>query len=225
LAGYASLDYIGSVFTLATIGLLPVIIAELLGPEASAYYYLPWTIAYAFWMIAYGVGMSLTTEGARDRGGLQAYASRALLQGIGLVVPAVVVLLVGAPWILLLFGPQYAAESTTLLRLLCLAAVPQVVTNLYISIARIQRSMLAVILVQAIVAGIVMTLSLVLLQPLGITGIGLAWLVAQVSVAGFLVCLPLRQVTIAALGRALPSFALTIMAKAIRIHPANKDAS
>jgi O-antigen/teichoic acid export membrane protein len=142
-----------------------------------------------------------------------------------LVVPAVVVLLVGAPWILLLFGAQYAAESTTLLRLLCLAAVPQVVTNLYISIARIQRSMLAVILVQAIVAGIVMTLSLVLLRPLGITGIGLAWLVAQVSVAGFLVCWPLRQVTIAALSRALPSFAPTMMAKAMRIHHANKEAS
>ena len=55
---------------------------------------------------------------------LEANARRALGQGLALVVPAATVIVVGAPWILRLFGADYATEGTRLLQLLAAVGHP-----------------------------------------------------------------------------------------------------
>ena len=92
-------------------------------------------------------------------------------------------MVIGAPQLLRLFGKDYSTEATTLLQLLALSALPAVVTSLYVSVVRVQRRVWAVIVVQTSICLLVLGLAYGLLRPLGVTAIGVAWLVGQSVVA------------------------------------------
>ena len=51
-----------------------------------------------------------------------------------IVVPAVALLVLAAPWVLRIFGPSYAAAGTSALRLLGLSALPFIVTGMALAV-------------------------------------------------------------------------------------------
>jgi len=155
-------------------------------------FYLSWAIAYALYLVTPNMGSSLIVETATDQTRLSAYSYRVFVNTIRLVAPAAILLAVGAPYILRVFGANYAAEGSALLRLLVLSAIPNTVNALYISIARVQRHMAAIVAVLGTLCTLVVGSSYVLLPLYGISGVGWAWLVSQTLVAGFLLCTRLR---------------------------------
>ncbi|HEX9016725.1 MAG TPA: oligosaccharide flippase family protein [Chloroflexota bacterium] len=180
---YAVADYAGSLFWLAATMLVPVLVTEVAGATANAHFYLAWTIAYTLYLVAPSMGSSLIVESALDPAQLEAYSRRALLQTARLVVPLALALAVAAPWVLGLLGGGYAREGTDLLRLLALSAIPNVVNALYTSIARAQRHLVAIVAILAAQCVAVLGLSYLLLQSIGITGVGYAWLGSQAAIA------------------------------------------
>ncbi len=176
-------DYLGSLIWYATTNLVPVLVAVRAGASANAYFYLSWTIAYSFYLVSLNMGQSLIAEGATDLTKLDAYGYRMFIQTARLLVPAVAIVFAGAPYILSVFGVSYSAEGTTLLRLLSLSALPNIVTSLYISVARVERRMKQVVLVLGILSLMVLSLGFLLMDLVGITGIGIAWLTSQTIMA------------------------------------------
>jgi O-antigen/teichoic acid export membrane protein len=79
----------------------------------------------------------------------------------------------------LAFGSDYAREGSDLLRLLALATVPACVTNLYLGVERVRKRVRRLILFSLVVAGITVGGGYLLLQEVGIEGLGIAWLAAQ----------------------------------------------
>ena len=102
---------------------------------------------------------------------------------IRIQVPLVIVVFVFAGVILRLFGEGYEGQSENLLRLLTLAVVPHGINAIFLSVARVRRQVGRVVIVQGTLAGLSIALSLVLLGPFGILGVGIAWLTAQTLVA------------------------------------------
>lgn len=189
---YVSGDYIGLLCWLACTTLLPVIVLRESGAVATAYFFLAWTIAYSLYTVSSGMGYSLLVEASRDQSKLRVYSYRAGIQCARLVVPSAALLVLGAPYILQIFGNDYSAEGTTLLRLLALSAIPNIITALFTSVARAQRRVTAIVAVAGTLCTLVLTLSFILLQVYGITGVGLAWLVSQTIVAGVILLTQLR---------------------------------
>jgi O-antigen/teichoic acid export membrane protein/aminoglycoside phosphotransferase len=187
-------DYGATLVWTAATSVQPILVLALVGAEAGAYAYIAWTIAYAFYLVSTNMGMSLITEAARDPSRLPAYARDALLRTYGLLVPAVALTVVAAPLGLRLFGPQYAAEATTLLRLLAVSAIPYAVVATFLAVARVQRRVGAVFTVNAAVSIPAVTMMLVLVPRWGIIGIGWAWLTSQLVVAVALLATELRSI-------------------------------
>ncbi|MBI5564481.1 MAG: phosphotransferase [Chloroflexi bacterium] len=192
IARYVAGDYVSSLAWIATVNVMPLVVVEQLGATANAYFYLSWTVAYTLYLISRNMGMSLIAEAALEPDRLYAYSYRVLIQTARLLVPIVTVLVMGAPLILQIFGRNYAADSTTLLRLLSLSALPQMVIALYLSIARVQRRMMAIVVVQGAQCALVIGLGSWLLERSGLDGLGWAWLIAQTSVAVVLLFTELR---------------------------------
>ena len=192
IAKYVAGDYLASLIWMAISNLLPLIVLERAGATANAHYYLSWTVAYALYLVSRNMGMSLIAEAAADQAKLDTYSYRMFVQTARLLVPMVAIMVFGAPYILHVFGNSYATEGTALFRLLCLSALPNIVTSLYISVARVQRRMIAIALVLASLSALVLTLSYILLEVYGITGIGVAWLLSQTIIAVVLVLTQLR---------------------------------
>jgi O-antigen/teichoic acid export membrane protein len=184
---YVGGNYVASLFQLATTYALPLLVLHRAGSTASAYFYLPWMIASSLRLVANNMSASLVLEGVSDRHRLAAYGRQAILQTARLLGPVIVVLLIAAPLILRVIGTSYAEEGTTLLRLLVLAAAPNIACVLYIGLARVRDRVASIAMVQAAIAALSLGLSYVLLPDYGLTGVGLAWLATQTLLAAVLI--------------------------------------
>jgi O-antigen/teichoic acid export membrane protein len=176
-------NHLATLFLLAYTTLLPVIVASRAGVQANAYFYLPWMIASSLQLIALNMTTSLTVEATRDRPQSQGYGYRMFIHLMQILIPITAIIFVGAPWILRVFGANYAAEGTELLRWLTLATLPNAVMVLYIALARVHNRVAGIIAVQAVACVLVLGLSYPLLEIYGITGVGIAWLTSQTIVA------------------------------------------
>jgi Na+-driven multidrug efflux pump len=99
---------------------------------------------------------------------------------VGLVALAIFIV---APWLLALYGGEYAAQGTTLLRILVLAAVPRAITVFAMSAARVQGDMKAILRLQATSCILVLGGCILFTQWWGLMGMGIAWALAQVVTA------------------------------------------
>jgi O-antigen/teichoic acid export membrane protein len=122
-------------------------------------------------------------HGLHDQGELARLARQMVVQTCRLVVPAAVALAVFGPYLLRVFGAAYSHEGATLLRILAVAAVANVVNTMAVSVARVRRRMTVVVAVLGSQCALSLGLAVPLLRLYGIVGIGLAWLIGQLSVA------------------------------------------
>lgn len=201
LIRYSAGDYAASAIWLATIDGLPLLVLALAGATASAGYHLAWTVAYTLFLVPSAVGSALLAEAAHDGPRLDANARRALGLSLGLVVPGALIIAVGAPLLLSVFGTSYADDAGGLLRLMALSAIPYAVNNLHVSLDRARRNLASVVRFFAVFCGALLTLSAVLVPHLGATGTGVAWLVVQCALAAWVVLVPRRDLWI----RSLPT--------------------
>ncbi|MFF3885505.1 lipopolysaccharide biosynthesis protein [Streptomyces sp. NPDC001914] len=186
MLGYATADYVGSLFRVAGYTVVPLIVLNNCGAEQSAFYSVAWGVAYVPYLIARNMGTSLLAESVRGPERLVEHSLR-VLRHSGLLLGAVTVVLVAAaPQILSIFGASYAAEGSTLLRLLALSALPNLLLSVAIDVARAQRRLRWAVWLQVAMCVLVLGLTHLLLPEIGLVGAGVAWLVTQCLIAGFL---------------------------------------
>jgi O-antigen/teichoic acid export membrane protein len=185
-------DYIASLLWTATIALMPVVVLNTDGASASAYVYLSWTVAYTLYLVSRNMGMALTTEGAQDPGRLAEHTRATLKAAARIVVPLALLLAVGAPIFLKVFGNEYSRHASTLLRLFALSMIPIIVPTTFVTVARVQRRLVAMVVVTALTTVPVLALAPVFMHFMGISGVGLAWLVVESAVAVVLLAGELR---------------------------------
>ena len=65
-------DYLASIFTQATLTVLPLLVIAILGARQSAYFAMPFTIVMAFDTFAYSACTSLVVEATLERESLRA---------------------------------------------------------------------------------------------------------------------------------------------------------
>jgi len=191
---YVAADYIGSLFWLAAATLLPLIVTAKAGAAANAYFFLAWQTAYLLYHVSASMGSSLIVEASRDPNQLSTFTYRVVMLTLLLLVPSVGILVVGAPYILSIFGPEYSAEASTLLRLLGLSAIPYMVNILFVSVSRVQRKMKNIIAAPVAMGVLILILSVLLIDVYGITGVGLAYLIGQGVVALAVIATHIRPI-------------------------------
>jgi O-antigen/teichoic acid export membrane protein len=183
VARFVSADYVGALCWLASTALMPVIVVALAGATQNAYFSLAWMIALPLYTISASTGSSLVVTAAGDEARLATYARQVLVQTARLVLPIAVLLALAAPYVLRVVGADYADHASGTLALLALSAIPGMVNVLYVNVYRARRTMSAVMIAMGAEAILVVGLGVLLLDPIGIVGVGVAWLVAQSVVA------------------------------------------
>lgn len=167
-------DYTGSLFSLAVVYLVPVIIASQVSSEDNAYFYITTTIGGTVNLLAINMGASLTVEGSHDPRRLAANTRAALKRMARIMLPVAGVLFFGAPWILGVFGAGYADAATPLLRWFAVGAVLRVVMETYFAVLRAQSRTAGLAWLQGLLCVMVLGLTLLLLPRMGLAGAGVA---------------------------------------------------
>ncbi|MFL6117534.1 MAG: glycosyltransferase, partial [Catenulispora sp.] len=151
----------------------------------SGYYSLAWLIANTLFLVSTNMGLSLMVEAARDPERIDGFR-RMVRQSTRLVAAGAAVLIVGAPYLLRIFGTQYSHNAAGLLRVLALAALPNVVIMAAVSVACVEQRMRRVVVIYGMVSALVVGLTAVLLPVMGLIGAGVAWAVATTVTAAAL---------------------------------------
>lgn len=167
-------DYTGSLFSLAVVYLVPVLVASQVSAEDNAYFYITTTIGGTVNLLAINMGSSLTVEGSHDPARLAANTRAALRRMARIMLPVCGVLFFGAPWILGVFGAGYADAATPLLRWFAVGAALRVVMEVYYGVLRAQSRTAGLAWLQGLLCLLVLGLTLLLLPRMGLTGAGVA---------------------------------------------------
>ncbi|GAA0294250.1 polysaccharide biosynthesis C-terminal domain-containing protein [Streptomyces turgidiscabies] len=167
-------DYTGSLFSLAVVYLVPVIVASQVSSADNAYFYITTTIGGTVNLLAINMGASLTVEGSHDPARLAANTRAALRRMARIMLPVAGVLFFGAPRILAVFGSGYADAATSLLRWFAVGAVLRVVMETYFAVLRAQSRTAGLAWMQGLLCVLVLGLTLLLLPRMGLTGAGVA---------------------------------------------------
>jgi O-antigen/teichoic acid export membrane protein len=180
---FVGADYVGALFWQAAMMGLPVLVLDRLGAEAAAAYSMVWQFGLALYMVPSGMGQSMIAHNAADPGQVDKARRETVRRGLMLVAPVALVLAVGAPLVLGLFGPHYAATGAGALALVALSAIPNVITAAATSTARVRQRRGVQFGVPTSLSVLTISLAWLLMPHLGVLAVGLAWLLAQCSVA------------------------------------------
>ncbi|GED87891.1 lipopolysaccharide biosynthesis protein [Streptomyces sp. 6-11-2] len=167
-------DYTGSLFSLAVVYLVPVIIAAQVSSADNAYFYITTTIGGTVNLLAINMGASLTVEGSHDPARLAANTRAALKRMARIMLPICGLLFLLAPYILHVFGEGYAHAATPLLRWFAVGALLRVVMETYFAVLRAQSRTAGLAWLQGLLCALVLGLTLLLLPRMGLTGAGVA---------------------------------------------------
>ncbi|MFH9979427.1 lipopolysaccharide biosynthesis protein [Streptomyces sp. NPDC017179] len=167
-------DYTGSLFSLAVVYLVPVIIAAQVSSADNAYFYITTTIGGTVNLLAINMGASLTVEGSHDPARLAANTRAALKRMARIMLPVCGLLFLLAPYILHVFGEGYANAATPLLRWFAVGALLRVVMETYFAVLRAQSRTAGLAWLQGLLCALVLGLTLLLLPRMGLTGAGVA---------------------------------------------------
>jgi O-antigen/teichoic acid export membrane protein len=186
-------NYVANLLWYAPTFILPIMVVNLVGAEANAFFYIAWAIASVLFWIPVGTSLSLFADSSHDTDRLGQNFRGSLKLTFLILIPAIILIFLIGGKILHLFGGGYSEGATKLLWILGLSAMPLSINAMYFGLKRVEKKMKGVISSSAFITAATLVLSWFLMPRIGILGAGVAWLSSQTVVSLVIVCSRLRS--------------------------------
>ena len=168
-------NYIARIFEELPRVVLPIMVINVLGAERNAYFFIAWQISLLLLAIPRWTSMSLLAEGSYNQEEMIWNARRAMKFILILLAAAIAGIFLFGKYLLWTFGEEYARNSLDVLLILVLGSIPFAFNVVYASIKRVKKEIKPVIWVYGNIALVTLVASYLLMQNIGIIGIGVAW--------------------------------------------------
>jgi len=170
---FSMANYVADSLLLTPGLILPMVVVGLLGSTEAAYFYMAWFLGYLLTSASAYLALSLFAEGSYEPEALRALSRNAVAGALAVATVGALFLLLLGDRLLLAFGPDYATEGATLLRLVALAALPAAVVNVYLGTLRVRKQVGELVIIAGAVAVTTVALSSALLPMMGLVGVGI----------------------------------------------------
>ena len=159
--------------------LVPLIVVAQLGTEMNAYFSMCWLVINTLGVLIGATAAPFIATASTPGADLHSCTRRFVLMCAGAALASCFGLLVAAPFILGILGPQYAEEGTGLIRLMALTLPALAIMTVYTALARLQRRLRLAVASQVVLGIVVVVGSIVTTPHWGINGIGYTYLAAE----------------------------------------------
>ena len=163
--------------------LVPLLVLRYAGESANAHYYAAWTIGFSARLLAANMANALTVEASYGEISTSELLRSIVRLSVVVITPVILVLEIGAGFVLRIFGHGYAITAAPLLRYFALSLIPSTVVAFVVAVERVHERFGAALLITAFATVSTLALDLIILPRLGITGAGIAWLIGQAGAA------------------------------------------
>jgi O-antigen/teichoic acid export membrane protein len=168
--------------------LLPLIVLKILGPESNAYFYMAWAFSMVLLMVPKSTSLSLFAEGEHERNEFTKKIFIAIKLIISLLVPLIILYFVFGKILLSIIGDDYANNAYQILCIFSLSSIPYSINNIYVTIERVNKKNLSVIVVYALISFLTIIGSYFSMKQYGLIGVAIAWFLSN-SFVCVLICI------------------------------------
>lgn len=159
--------------------LMPVLVVARLAPPAAAHFYIAWLVSSVLLTVSAAVSGNLLAELSYDDEPMAQKLRKASRLIAGLLLPPSIFLAVFGRWVLGIFGPTYAAQSYGILLIFVVVAVPDAVTNVYVTLLRIKGEPHKAAAMNLAMAAVALGGAWFLMGSFGVAGAAWAWALSQ----------------------------------------------
>ena len=177
---YAAHNYIGTLLAGLPAQLMPLFIIREIGESSVAFFSMAWTMANLLYIVPLAVMQSLLAEASHNPEKKHEHIGRTIKLLALVLVPAVALAVLVAPFVLRLFGAQYQHHATAIFQLFALATFFVASSTVGSTVLNIERKTWGIVSMQ--VANLTVTFGSALwLVRYGLPGIGLSMLLGNVA--------------------------------------------
>ncbi|MCL4313592.1 MAG: oligosaccharide flippase family protein [Actinobacteria bacterium] len=174
LVSFVTAEYLSSLIGTSATFLMPLVIIKELGASAAGYFYLPWLIGTSFSGLLWDITAPFIVEVSHDPTALPELLRRSLRLMAILVLPALIVVVVAAPWLLGILSHKYSTQGTILLRLIGLSFPSSAVISLAIASLWIRMRVWLLFVIRTLRSAALIVVSMLLMRKYGLSAVGLA---------------------------------------------------
>jgi O-antigen/teichoic acid export membrane protein len=190
--------YAGS-FAMTAVGVVvplvvPLVIVARLGAEMNAYFTICWLVISTAAVLLNATAAPFVAAASEPGTDLRQATLRFIALCGGASIVGCVALVVTAPWILSIMGPQYAAEGTDLIRLMALTLPTVAFVTIYTALARVERRLRLAVITQVVFGVVVVTGIAFSTDRWGIIGVAYVYLTADVIIAAIVAIPGIRMI-------------------------------
>lgn len=173
--------------------LLPLIVLNVLGAEANAYFYIAWAMALTLMVIPTALSMSAFAESSHKEESLQKNLANGLRLSILFELPVLAIIFAFGDKILLLFGKDYSEGSKMVLWLLSLNILPATIVCFYTIYGRVKANFKIIIGTNAALTVFILSLTFFLAPRFEVEGVAGAYLAGYILTALGIIVIVLRK--------------------------------
>ncbi|WP_375387381.1 hypothetical protein [uncultured Amnibacterium sp.] len=174
----------------AALQLLPVLVVVLVSAQANAAFNAAIMLSGFVFALPYAVSVGLFAAARGDETEIVRRMRLTVPFGLAVSVTASLVLLPLAGPLLHVFGPQYAADGTVLLRLVALAGIPFVIKDHFIALRRVQGRTTQALAVTLVFLAAELAAAAIGATAAGVVGLCVGWL-GVLAVEALVLAVPL----------------------------------
>jgi O-antigen/teichoic acid export membrane protein len=175
-------NYLASLVAVLPSNIMPILIANTIGPKQAAYYFMDFMIINVVMVIQFSLSQSLMAEGSTDEKNLKTSIFKAIKLNFILLIPAVILILILGKYALLAFGKNYSDEGIILLNLLAISLIFTSMNGILSAILNI-KGKVHLVLRMSIIGCLILLITNFFLIQYGLTGIGIAWIISEMFIA------------------------------------------
>ena len=161
---------------------LPLMITNLINPEATAYYYMAMMIAGLLFVIPRATTQSLFAEGSHNEKEMKKHVRKAIKIISLILIPGILIAMFFGDWILLMFGKEYSTEGFKFLQIVVLSGVFIGINGVFGALFRIKKKIKEMIFAGIVGAVLILGLSYLWIDK-GLIGIAFAWIIGKMGIS------------------------------------------
>lgn len=174
---------------------MPIVVTELLSPEANAYWYVIWMLSWVVFIVPVQVAMTLFAEAVHRPEAVRRIIQHGVKMSLALGLVSATAVALMASFVLSLLGADYAAAGTTPLRILVFSVIPVTFIQAYFATCRAYGRLREATVTGGLIGLISVVAAALAGIEYGLTGMAIAWLAVQ-SVAGLWASVRVRLVVL-----------------------------
>lgn len=170
-------NYLIGLFQTAPNLILPIMVLNILGADAAAYYYIAFSVAFILFIVPNAISTSLFVEGSNGES-LRLSTIRSLIAIYALLIPAVIILYSSGDVVLGIIGKEYATNGFELFQVMIFTSLVLPMTYIYSAVKRVQNRVRELVLLNGLIFALLVGLAHICMINYGIVGIGYAWVIS-----------------------------------------------